>query len=392
MASRRLAGGPLHFNRVIELQSDELIFAFPDLREPLRVRVRGWVDERLDSATNEEKNMLPSSREEVHRTFAACLPRISASVSFQRTLRMPENGQHYPMPLGLGRFPVYPVDDFAGVPEAWRLRGGIMLPLHPTEALWLGFYADYPMALRIGVGGKCAVCGEPSAPLLRSTPQNYVVLGSQPWLDGFHAGPEVVRQFVAKPLGQGILGVHALSGEERWGGLQLQAIPLSAAEYWRQILKEKLTNRWDELMTPIHHRTMQAPVNVTVPPDWTVRASGKLRLKIMDDPYGATAWDPSLSSRCFAHLCLAADWERLTGIRPPQKPPTREDYSAAGLPWVESNDGAPRPGSKAAWPVGPDANQQILESIRQEESGYAAVAPRQVVRLNPDLRQVVREF
>ncbi len=377
---------------MIELQSDELIFGFPELLEQLRERVRGWVDERLESATNDEKNMLPSAREEIHRAFAACLPKISAAVSFQRTLRVPENGKDYPMPIGLGRFSLYPVDDFPGVPGAWQQRGGVMLPLHPTEALWLGFYADYPMALRIGSGGNCAISGEPWTPALQSTPQNYVVLGSQPWLDGFHAGPEIVRQFVGKPLGQGLLGVHALSGEERWGGLQLQAVPLRAEEFWRQSLKARLNSRWDELMTPIRHRVMVPSPHAGVPPEWTVKTGGKIRLKIMEDTYGIPAWEPKLTSRCFAHLCLAADWQRLTGIRPPQKAPTEQDFASIGAPWAGANPDPARPGSKAAWPEAKAANAQILDSLRQEESGYAAVAPRSVIRLNPDLRQTVREF
>jgi hypothetical protein len=375
---------------VIELQSDELIFGFPQLLERLRKDVRVWVDEHLESATTEEKNKLPSSREEVHRLFGACIPKISATVSFQRTLRMPEIGTHYPMPLGLGKFSIYPVDDFTGVPEAWRQRGGVMMPLHPTEAAWLAFYSDYPLALRIGSGGRCAVSGEPWAPALQSAPQNYVVLGTQPWLDGFHAGPDIVRQFVAKPAGQGLLEVHALSGEERWGGQQLQAMPMRPEEYWRQVLKEKLNTRWDELMTPLSHRTNKADTGLQ--PEWTLKTGGKIRLKIMEDPYGLSVWDSALSSRCFAHLCLASDWQRLTGIRPPQRPPTREDYLAAGVPWVETSDGARRVVSRAAWPDTKSANIQILESLRQEESGYAEAAPRTIVRLNPDLRQVIREF
>ena len=374
---------------MIELQSDELIFAFPELLAQLRSRIRAWVDERLESATTDEKNMLPSSREEIHRAFAACLPRISAAVSFQRTLRLPENGRDYPMPLGLGRFALYPVDDFKEVPEAWQQRGGVMLPLYPTEALWLGFYADYPMALRIGAGGNCAVSGEPWVPSLVASPQNYVVLSAQPWLDGFHAGPDVVRQFVAKPLGQGLLGVHALSPEERWGGLQLQAVPLRAEEFWRQSLKAAISARWDELMTPIQHRVTPPFGDSGAAPDWTIKVGGKIRLKIMEDPYGLPAWDTTLSSRCFAHLCLATDWQRLTGIRPPQKPPTAADFTAAGLPWVDSSLGILRPSGNTGQPF---ANAQILAELRQEEAGYAAVPPRNVIRLNPDLRQVVREF
>lgn len=377
---------------MIELQSDELIFSFPELLAQLRGRVRAWVDDRLQSATNEEKDMLPSAREEVHRTFAACLPRMTAAVSFQRTLRLPDNGKDYPTPLGLGRFPLYPVDDFPGVPEAWQQRGGIMLPLHKTEALWLNFYADYPMALRIGTGGYCAVSGAAWAAALLPEPQNYLVLGSQPWLDGFHDGPEIVRQFTARPEGQGLHSPHALSGEDRWGGLQLQSVPLRPEEFWRQSLKAALHTRWDELMTPVRHRPLQSAVMSGGAPEWTTRVGGKIRLRIVPDPYGIPAWDTSLSSRCFAHLCLAEDWQRLTGIRPPQKPPTAADYRAAGVSWSDLEGGK-----------SPDQGDSILSELISAEvqnsrspiPGAPSSSPfgsRSVVRLNPDLRQKVREF
>ncbi len=250
---------------MIELQSDELIFGFPQLLERLRKDVRGWVDERLESATTDEKNKLPSSREEVHRLFAACLPRISGTVSFQRTLRMPENGKHYPMPLGLGKFSVYPVDDFSGVPEAWRQRGGVMMPLHGTEAVWLAFYSDYPMAFRIGSGGQCAVSGEPWA-TMRCARHHKTLSCWAPSRGSTVSTPArtLSASLLRSRLGQGLLGVHALSGEERWGGLQLQAVPMRPEEFWRQVLKERLNNRWYELMTPIHHR---AGSGAQIPPD-----------------------------------------------------------------------------------------------------------------------------
>ena len=34
------------------------------------------------------------------------------AVAFQRTLRIPEDGRVYPLPPGLGRLPVAPVEDF----------------------------------------------------------------------------------------------------------------------------------------------------------------------------------------------------------------------------------------------------------------------------------------
>ena len=47
-------------------------------------------------------------------------------VDFLRTLRIPDDGKTYPLPPGLGRFPVRRVDDYAArVPTAWREHGGV---------------------------------------------------------------------------------------------------------------------------------------------------------------------------------------------------------------------------------------------------------------------------
>jgi hypothetical protein len=48
------------------------------------------------------------------------------SVGFQRTLRVPDDNQDYPLPAGLGNFPVLPVDDFE-VPARWKEHGGGVL-------------------------------------------------------------------------------------------------------------------------------------------------------------------------------------------------------------------------------------------------------------------------
>jgi hypothetical protein len=41
------------------------------------------------------------------------------TIQFQRTLRIPDDGKHYPLPPGLGTFPVRHIEDFANrLPEA----------------------------------------------------------------------------------------------------------------------------------------------------------------------------------------------------------------------------------------------------------------------------------
>src|SRR6185312_8054871 len=44
----------------------------------------------------------------------------------------------------------------------------------------------------------------------------------QPWLDGICAGKGTIRQFVATPLGMGYTVEGQVSGEERFGGVQIK--------------------------------------------------------------------------------------------------------------------------------------------------------------------------
>lgn len=85
-------------------------------------------------------------------------------MSFQRTLRIPADGGTYPLPPGLGRFPLEPIDRHRDrVPAAWHGRGLAMLPMYRREALWLCFEGAWwrPSVLKVGVGGINAISGEP---------------------------------------------------------------------------------------------------------------------------------------------------------------------------------------------------------------------------------------
>ena len=128
------------------------------------------------------------------------------AVSFQRTLRIPDDGRTYPLPPGFGPFPIYRVADFADrVPTEWHEYGGVFIPMYQREALWLGFHAAAwkPNAVKVSVGRINAVSGETWDEELRSDPQNYIVCPDQPWLDGIAVSKGTIRQFVAMPLGMG---------------------------------------------------------------------------------------------------------------------------------------------------------------------------------------------
>jgi hypothetical protein len=100
------------------------------------------------------------------------------AVAFQRRLRIPDDGRTYPLPPGLGRFPIYHVADFAEhPPPGWREREGVFIPLYQREALCLAFSAApwKPNAVQIAVGRVNAISGEPDEAWLHTDPQNYVV-------------------------------------------------------------------------------------------------------------------------------------------------------------------------------------------------------------------------
>jgi hypothetical protein len=132
----------------------------------------------------------------------------SLTIDFQRTLRIPDDGRDYPLPPGLGPFPLQHIDDFARrVPEGWLKRGGVLLPMWQSEALWLNFHSiyinrretAYPLAIKVATGKINAVTGESWQRGVSRNPQDYLVAPRQPWLDGYCVEKGIIRQFVAMP-------------------------------------------------------------------------------------------------------------------------------------------------------------------------------------------------
>ena len=285
---------------MIELQNDSLVFSFP----------------------------------EVH-------PSATVRIDFQRTLRIPDDGRDYPLPPGLGRFPLRHVDDVDGrVPPAWIERGGVLLPMYQSEALWLSFSADhdderkaaYPFALKIAAGKINAVSGEPwSAGLHRRPRQDYVGLPVQPWLDGYCIAQGVIRQFVAMPLGAGYTAEEQITGRADVGGLQVMAFPMKRAAFERHFPKrpprrECVRDRRSDLLFSV------APDAMGLAP------GGRMRQEIFNDPFSLADWDLAHGSRCFVHIANSLVWRQVTGEEPPTTPPTATEYARAGVPWFEWYD------------------------------------------------------
>jgi hypothetical protein len=284
---------------MIQLESNELVFAFPDVHE----------DSRLE-------------------------------ISFQRTLRIPDDDTAYPLPPGLGRFPLVHVDDHADrVPATWLTHGGVMLPMYQSEAMWLSFsssYDDdrevnYPFAVKIATGKVCAVSGETWRDGLHRKPrQNYLAIPEQPWLDGYCVEEGLIRQFVAMPLGAGYTAEEQITGKAEHGGLQILVAPMKRGVFERRFPK---IMRRPSVMMDSEDRFCLACEAPTY--DMGLAPGGRMRQKIYSDPFNLADYDTDNASRCFVHIANSMVWRGITGSAPPTVPPTADEYTNHGLPWFE---------------------------------------------------------
>ena len=277
---------------MVELRNSELVFSFPDIH-----------------------------------------PSASMRVQLQRTLRIPDDGKTWPLPPGLGPFPIAHVDDHApNAPRDWLARGGVMVPMYQSEALWLQFSGThdarrgvtYPFAVKIAAGRINAVDGEPWADGLSPRAQDYVVVPEQPWLDGFSVEKGTIRQFVAMPLGSGYSAEEQLTGAAEFGGLQIQVYPMRKDVYERRF----------SVLPPPPPRAARAEAMPCAPgAAMGLAPGGRMKQTIERDPYGSADWDTSARGRCFVHLCNALTWRGITGTNPPPTPISAKEYTRAGLPW-----------------------------------------------------------
>lgn len=172
-----------------------------------------------------EKDRLVFEFPEVH-------PAARMAVSFHRTLRVPDDGNTYPLPPGLGRFPLRTVAelDEAALPSSWRSHGGLVMPMWQAEACWLGFESRYPFLVKVGAGDVDALTGEPWSPEPDFGREDYLEVPAQPWLDGYVVAHGRVRQFVAMPLGSGYSLEEQLRSGPARGGIRVAARPCGRSD------------------------------------------------------------------------------------------------------------------------------------------------------------------
>ena len=251
------------------------------------------------------------------------------ALTLQRTLRIPDDGREYPLPPGLGRFPVYAVDDFRNrVPASWP-GGDLFIPMYQREALWLGFDSASwkPTAAKVGVGNTNAVSGENWDLGLSAAPQDYVVCPPQLWLDGINSGDESIRQFVAMPLGTGVTIEAQLTGRETVGGIQV-------------VVFDPKPGRFPDQPPPPSTSMGGMPMAMPMAPgaEMGLAAGGQMRQRIYPDPHGFDVWDQHPTAALSVHILNSELFRQVTGFDPPPSPIDVQTYIEWNLPWFELYD------------------------------------------------------
>jgi hypothetical protein len=118
--------------------------------------------------------------------------------------------------------------------------------------MWIKFSSHRPFAIKVHAGGINAVSGErqpeDGATLLRrkatleegKSIQDYVVSGSQKWLDGIATLDGKVMQFVATPTGSGYSVESQSTGRDSVDGIQFEVMPTKGIDTGMCILVKTL--------------------------------------------------------------------------------------------------------------------------------------------------------
>lgn len=326
------------------------------------------------------------------------------SITFHRTLRIPDDNKQYGLPPSLGAFPLEHVEDYAkNLPESWAERSGVFFPMYQAEAMWLSFssHSGRPYAIKVAAGKINAVSGKawsnelegevkpeakekiqpavyrrPTLPALKdnSVKPDYMVAPTQPWLDGFNVGKDSIRQFVAMPLDSGYTVEEQITGKAEHGGVQIIVYPMKE-ELWQKILKERQAQGRSRgiggglecmaMASPMAASSKALRKSAVAKPDMGLGAGGLMKQEIYEDEYGLDAWDTTQPLRVFVHLANSEQYKEITGKTPPTQPPSAKVYSEYNFPWFDYYSDAPvLPGSEILAKVDSIASQQVK---KQEE-------------------------
>ncbi len=304
-------------------------------------------------------------------TLHFCFPEVHEdlkfSITFQRTYRLPNDEKDYPLPPGLGSFELEQVEDFGETaPADWVERGGVMLPMYASEAMWLHFSngsaggVSFPFAVKVSAGMRSAVTGDKRQEGLAM--RDYLVTEKQKWLDGFVVEKGVIRQFVSTPLGQGQSVEEQLSGKAEFGGLQIEVFPMKKDLVDARIKAKQRAIRptdfakggvtwafcseapvgWDGQPVEYEQKTNYSSDSVGITrgrgleaKSLGMGAGGRMTQQVFEDTLGLETWDQTACAKLYVHLVEANDWKQIVGRPVRHAPLTESNYKTYNVTWYD---------------------------------------------------------
>lgn len=269
-------------------------------------------------------------------------------ITLHRTVRVPEKkkGKGNSLPASMGHFKIFSVMDFKEkVPAHWKIQeGAYFICVYKHEAMWISFSNyDQPLALMVGAGMINAVTGEVLSDVLSKTPQNYLVTGHQPWLDGFKTNVGgAVYQFVGANLGEGETVEEQITGKAEFGGLQFAAFKPKV-----KLVRPSRPNEFVKSLGSGYPHTFGGAMRGGATKSFSTQpkfqemglgAGGAIDQKIYPDLYTEDhplekIWETNPFMKTYIYMVDPATFEAITGMKAPSSPITYQTYQKMGLPW-----------------------------------------------------------
>ena len=297
-----------------------------------------------------EDNKLLISFPDVHKD-------AHATIEFNRTLRIPNDGQDYLLPPRTYNFELRSAEDNASTATSWKAKSGAKIPMYQSEALQIAFKGDYPIAVKVGIDGINAVDGsswlggfQPTKSI-RAYPQrtvlinqNYIIISKQRYLVYFCNDNGLLGQLVAAPNGLDETTNEQTDGSIAVRELLIEAFPLGANK-WEEILekrcahKEKIEKFGESTAKYISNEEYELDIDRLFtnsnPKHYVKRGRGKMRQIQWLDPYESCNWNVDSSSSYWFKICNTQEWEQMTTEKPTHPPFSAKDYVHEGLPWFK---------------------------------------------------------
>ena len=180
-----------------------------------------------------------------------------------------------------------------------------------------------------------AVSGDPwSEAIVARREQDYLVCPPQPWLDGINAGDGIVRQFVAMPLGMGYTVEGQVTGDERFGGIQL----VSFAPKPGVFRPDPAASRARRARALRRSPRLQPDSAASTAARWASRPAVAWSSRSTRTRTGPRRGTTRSTGRVYVHIVNSMLYEQITGRKAPDTPVTARTYAEHGYPWFDLYD------------------------------------------------------